>query len=444
MNQVKRTPQELLVGSSKLNISSSLQASKDKYIITHASENKCLDSLQLQYPNEPAVNKFIELYSAYRTNWHSQPQKYINNHASFVDVPPLCVDIEVASVCDLACPFCYRSYIATPDKLIDDKLAYDLIDQAASLGVPSIKFNWRGEPLMHPRLERFISYAKSKGILETIINTNATHLTVDRASSLIEAGLDVMIYSFDGGTKSTYEKNRPGRFKQNIFEDVVTNIQNFSHIRSKLRAKLPFTKIQMILTEDTFGEQDDFLDLFHDFVDSVTVTQYSERGGNITDLQGTDQDKIKDLCIKHNIKYTNSIAYMKASDGSMSISKNRLPCAQPFQRLLVTYDGRVSMCCYDWGAKYTCGQVVKLQSDDPNYDKNDVMTKSSNHSHGFDLLENITLPNQYVPINSFVGTLSEIWNHTPIRNARIAQINSSNLPDICQKCSFKDTYDWIS
>ena len=49
------------------------------------------------------------------------------------------------SICDLACPFCYRSTYATPDKLISDSLAFSVIDQAAELGVPSMKFNWRGD-----------------------------------------------------------------------------------------------------------------------------------------------------------------------------------------------------------------------------------------------------------------------------------------------------------
>ena len=29
-----------------------------------------------------------------------------------------------------------------------------------------------------------------------------------------------MIYSFDGGTKNTYEKMRPGRFEKNNFDDI--------------------------------------------------------------------------------------------------------------------------------------------------------------------------------------------------------------------------------
>ena len=55
---------------------------------------------------------------------------------------------------------------------------------------------------------------KKKGILETIINTNATNLTETNSKKLIESGLDLMIYSFDGGTKKTYEKMRPGRFNE--------------------------------------------------------------------------------------------------------------------------------------------------------------------------------------------------------------------------------------
>ena len=65
---------------------------------------------------------------------------------------PLCFDIEVASICDLACAFCYRQYVSTPDKIMKKELAFKLIDQASELNVPSMKFNWRGEPLLNPKL----------------------------------------------------------------------------------------------------------------------------------------------------------------------------------------------------------------------------------------------------------------------------------------------------
>ena len=50
-----------------------------------------------------------------------------------------------------------------------------------------MKFNWRGEPLLRPELPKFIKYAKEKGILETIINTNATMMNEKVANNLIDS-----------------------------------------------------------------------------------------------------------------------------------------------------------------------------------------------------------------------------------------------------------------
>ena len=88
-----------------------------------------------------------------------------------------------------------------------------------------------GEPLLHSSLGKLIKFAKDKGILETIINTNATNLTEKKGNELINSGLDYMIYSFDGGSKKTYENLRPGRFKKNKFEKVIQNIKNFSDLK---------------------------------------------------------------------------------------------------------------------------------------------------------------------------------------------------------------------
>ena len=50
--------------------------------------------------------------------------------------------------------------------------------------IPSIKFNWRGEPLLNSKLPEIIDYAKQKGILETMINTNATKLNEEMSEKI--------------------------------------------------------------------------------------------------------------------------------------------------------------------------------------------------------------------------------------------------------------------
>ena len=113
--------------------------------------------------SEKNLTKLKFKYLNYRKNWKEQPKNIIKKKIEnyIIDYIPLCIDLEVAAVCDLACPHCYRQYIATPDKIMKADLVYKLIDQAAEIGVPSMKFNWRGEPLLHPELhKKYCSYSQ--------------------------------------------------------------------------------------------------------------------------------------------------------------------------------------------------------------------------------------------------------------------------------------------
>ena len=104
------------------------------------------------------------------------------------------------------------------------------------------------------------------------------------------------------------------------------------------------------------SEQKEYFDLFDNIVDDVSVKQYTERGGKISDI-GEEYIKKSSL---NNVKVTEKFKQIKEkdpnseimrdNDGNIFISKKgRLPREQPYQRMLVTYDGRVSMCCYGLG-----------------------------------------------------------------------------------------------
>ena len=48
----------------------------------------------------------------------------------------------------------------------------------------------------------------------------------------------------------------------------------------------------MVLTKDTRDEIEDFFDLFSNYVDDVTVTQYTERGGNLEKIPKKEKIKL--------------------------------------------------------------------------------------------------------------------------------------------------------
>ena len=419
-----------------------MKENKTFYYLSQKSENKKIDLL----------DKLKEEYKSYRYKWRDNPKTAIKNHATGkkfneIKLKPLCIDIEVAAVCDLACPHCYRQFISTPDKVMSKKLAFKLIDQASKLNVPSMKFNWRGEPLLNPFLPEIIDYAKQKGVLETIINTNATKLDEKMSKKIINSGLDLLIYSFDGGTKKSYEKMRPGRFKKNNFEEVYNNIKNFSNIRKKMNSSFPRTKIQMVLTDDTYKEQKEYFSLFKEIVDDVSIKQYTERGGKISDIV---EEYIKKTC-PHDKKVENLLKkkkinpdseVMKDSDGNIFVSNGRLPCEQPYQRMLITYDGRVSMCCYDWGSMHPVGYVDELALKTGEKDYKKIKEKADLNKKGFELM-NLELPKIFNKPKKKIETINDIWFGKEINHVRTKHSEGSlEEVKICKACPFKETYKW--
>lgn len=446
---IKSKKQEILTGSSKLNLKKNNFFDKDEYFLNNMHLNKAylgyLENNLQGDADSKILEEFKKKYKDYRKNWHNQPKMFYSNgyekfNTNIKFSNPMCVDIEVASICDLGCPHCFREYIVTPDKIMDQKVFYKIIDEISEMGVPSIKLNWRGEPLLHPKLCDFISYAKNKSIIDVSINTNATTLTKKKSEELIASGLDQIIYSFDGGTKFTYEKMRPGRFKNNTFEKVYDNIKLFHKIKTELNSKFPVTKIQMVMTKDTRNEVDNFYKLFGDIVDDVTVTQYNERGGNLEDLSLSKKKELEDYLKKNNLPI--NTPYVVNLEGEIFISKKRKPCEQLFQRLMITYDGTVGMCCHDWGAQHSIGYIneAAFKVDEV---INDVEKKIKNNEKGFSLLKEAKKPKKYNTPPKKISKLKEIWTGTELNSVRKNHFEDKidNL-SVCKNCSFKDTYVW--
>ena len=217
---------------------------------------------------------------------------------------------------------------------------------------------------------------------------------------------------------------------------------NFSKIRKKLNSSFPRTKIQMILTEETRKEQDEYYKLFKDIVDEVSVKQYTERGGNLSDLNEKFYKKLS----KNNDQLINEFgseaAIMKDSKDNIYISNQRLPCEQPFQRLLTTYDGKVGMCCYDWGATYTVGYLDNLgyENGEKNYEQ--VKKKADLKNKGFELMK-LEMPKKNNSPEKKIKDLENIWNGDDINKVRKAHIDGEvESINICKSCPFKETYKW--
>ena len=164
---------------------------------------------------------------------------------------PLRLWIETASCCNLRCVMCPNKDVATNAKgLMRLELFQKIIDQVRHFAL-DINLHHRGEPLMNPAFFDMISYAKAAG-LKVRFHTNGTLLDEVKAHRLLEAGPDLVSFSFDGFTRETYERVRVGA----AFEKTRDNILRFVALRRKETIKKPYVVIEKIIFRNRAAEGD--------------------------------------------------------------------------------------------------------------------------------------------------------------------------------------------
>lgn len=240
------------------------------------------------------------------------------------EVPPT-LYIELTDICNLDCIMCDRSGLLRKNGMMDIGLFKRIIDNAVHIGVPAVKLNRFGESFLHPDLIEMIQYAKEKGIPWIYFTSNATLLTEEKSRQIIRSGLDSITFSFDGATKETYEGIR---IKAN-YDTVKQNIISFINLRNEMGSIKPRVVINTIYSKKTEEEIYDVFKLWSPHADKINVLPIG-RYGNVEDLSPFDRDN-------------NTV--------------KRRPCHQIFDRMMIFWDGIVTVCCADINGELSIGNI---------------------------------------------------------------------------------------
>ena len=210
-----------------------------------------------------------EKFLNYRKLWDSV------NEFELVTEYPLFLHLDMNQVCNYKCPQC----IIGDDKAVSsyyegDSLGWQdytrLIDEASGYGCPSLSVQGNNEPLMIKDLERYITYAKERGFIDIMFNTNASLLTKERALSLLDTGVTRIRFSLDAVTPENYARIRVGG---NYFR-VVQNIENFLELKKDRGYKLPVTGVSFVVQERNYSEINAFKEFWSPKVDMVTFQNF--------------------------------------------------------------------------------------------------------------------------------------------------------------------------
>jgi radical SAM protein with 4Fe4S-binding SPASM domain len=211
--------------------------------------------------------------------------------------------------------------------MMDFDLFKKVIDEAKDF-IHDANIHHRGESLLHKELIEMINYAGKNNVLLKL-HTNATLLNEKKAKEIMETGLDLISFSFEGLDKATYEKYRVGA----NYEKTMNNILRFLEIKKKLKKSKPFTVLELI-----------------DFSDSDKTYDISRLTNLKKKLEGLPLNRII-------VKKPHNFAGNINSDKTIN-NRSYSPCTFLWHSILILWNGDVSPCPQDFHGKIILGNVM--------------------------------------------------------------------------------------
>ena len=238
--------------------------------------------------------------------------------------------IELTNACNLRCSMCYNRLMRRKKGFMDMDTYKLVLDNAAEIGIKMIGLYTTGESFLHPQIFDFIKLAKDKGFEYVYLTTNGNVLNEEKIKKIFESGLDSIKFSIDGISKESYEKIRIG----GNFEALYRNIKMLGEMRDRMKSKLKIYA-SFVLTNENAHELKEFKNFWKGLIDEVMIAVV----GNQSNLQSEEFNKLIPGELRN------------------KVVKTRDYCNLLWNRIIMTYDGKFTVCSEDFEADLVYGDI---------------------------------------------------------------------------------------
>lgn len=279
--------------------------------------------------------------------------------------------IELSNWCNHACIFCANPRMQREKNVLDIRLFERFVHEAVGLGLEEIGLYTTGEPFFTKNLDQYVAISKKAGIRYIFLTTNGALATPERVVPVIEAGLSSIKFSVNAGSRETYAAVHG----HDDFEKVIENIRFISHYR---QTRAPHLRLlaSCVVTRLIESEKDLVKILLLPLVDDLVFIGVDGQAG-----QALDQ-----------------LAYLQSTMSPLVPSAGKAqPCAMLWNRVHVTCEGYLTLCCSDYENALT-----------------------------------------YADLNA-PGTLQEAWGNTTIVTMRGRHKSQDLEGTLCQNCLYGTT-----
>lgn len=258
---------------------------------------------------------------------------------------PRSVKIELTARCNLACSFCARSMMLRRQTDMDRALFERLAVEMRQAGVEELGLFYLGESFLLPWLAEAVAFAKSDaGYPYVFLTTNGTLATALKVDACMRAGLDSLKFSFNYADAGQFEAI--ARVKGRLFGTIETNLEAARVIRDRVHDETGHRCGLYASYIEYDGEQGrrmvETIERIAPLVDEVYALPLYSQAALVTEDE-----------VGQGWRPT------AGNRGRAAALREPLPCWSVFTEGHVTWDGRLSACCFDHDGRFHMGDLTK-------------------------------------------------------------------------------------
>jgi MoaA/NifB/PqqE/SkfB family radical SAM enzyme len=244
---------------------------------------------------------------------------------------PKFIQIETIAACNAVCVMCPVMDISRETRVLSPLLFDRILSELALYAdwIERVTIQLNGEPLLDGDLENKIIRLKETGIKHVSFTTNCSLMTAERAESILNSGVDNIDISVDGATRETYESIR-GNLS---FDEVFGNIRGLIELRNRIKPAVSI-RLRMTIWEKNSHE----FNLLGEYWKPLMSSQDGVYGKLIS-------------------SWATWMDGYSLPEGHDPTRLNSSPCVTLWGSFPILADGRVPICCTDFNAKATLGDV---------------------------------------------------------------------------------------
>ena len=219
---------------------------------------------------------------------------------------PRVIQVETTNICNHGCVFCAYTKMERPKRHIDKEMFIKIIKDCYDLGSREIGLFSGAEPMTCKWLDEYVKICKEIGYTYSYISSNGALGNTDKYLKVINAGLDSIKFSVNGGNREIYKKIHG----KDDFEKVINNIKAINKFRKENKKKL-WLGISFVATDVSRNSFEELKKIIEEDVDEIIMYEANNQSGQVD---------------------------------AFPIEENRKDCSLPFAKAHFTAEGYMRAC----------------------------------------------------------------------------------------------------